>query len=355
MAVVYGYAAHATVVTPPAAGAPAPGYDGDYPGVASAAVEAGLDDLTPPPGGGGGVGPAVALYLPGPGGDINVAPRGGVREAVAAGRALAAAVLAAVATTATDGNGGDDDGGDIGDGGSSHGGGSRARAGVGSGRPLPATAATAWAAVPLPFAATVPAATLRRQARRGGVDGAGAAAALRALPPGAAASAATYPLGVGVWVLGGLRLALLGGEPTVGYATALTGRGGGGWGTATATAAAMATTPAGLSVAATVAVDWVVGYVDDVVGYVGDPAVLAGGGREGSLRAAVYYGLPERWAPTAPAVLIDAVRGMAAALGDGGGRGAGGAEGGADGQRGARRQDADRGARIGIGAADREH
>lgn len=112
--------------------------------------------------------------------------------------------------------------------------------------------------------------------------------------------------------------------------------------------------PAAATTAA--AVDWVVGYVDDVVGYVGDPAVLAGGGREGSLRAAVYYGLPERWAPTAPAVLVDAVRAMAAALAEGATGHAGGADGrrSTAGQQGATHQDASKGERKGMGAVDRE-
>jgi len=285
VAVVYGFAAHATVVVPPPAGSPAPGYDGDYPGVASATIEGGL--TAPPP----ARGPPVALYLPGAGGDINVAPRGGVADAVAAGQTLAAAVAAAIAVTGGGAAAAPADG---------HGSGN-ASGHVADGRPLPAVGGAAWAAVPLPFRATVPAATLRRRARRGSVDGAGAAAAVAALPPGAAASAAAYPLGVGVWSVGGVRLALLGGEPTVGYAGLLAGG------------------PAP-------PVHWVVGYVDDVVGYVGDPAVLAGGGREGSLRAATYYGLPERWATEAPAVLVAAVTRMAAAVGGGARRPVAGAQ-----------------------------
>jgi neutral ceramidase len=90
-----------------------------------------------------------------------------------------------------------------------------------------------------------------------------------------------YPMSI--WVLGDVRILFLGGEPTVEY---------------------------GIELRRSAGVDWVVGYADDVMGYIGTKAVLNEGKREGSDRAAIYYGLPATWG----AEVEEIIKGAAANL-----------------------------------------
>lgn len=87
-----------------------------------------------------------------------------------------------------------------------------------------------------------------------------------------------YP--ISLWRIGRLQIVFLGGEPTLGYIAALT---------------------------QCVNVSWVVGYSDDVMGYVGTAEVLREGLREGSDRAAIYYGLPAAWNPIVEDLIVSAV------------------------------------------------
>jgi neutral ceramidase len=91
----------------------------------------------------------------------------------------------------------------------------------------------------------------------------------------------SYP--VSFWAIGDVRIVFLGGEPTVEY---------------------------GLRLRKEAGMDWVVGYADDVMGYVGTRAVLKEGKREGSNRAAVYYGLPSAWSSEIEGIIFDTVRNL---------------------------------------------
>lgn len=90
------------------------------------------------------------------------------------------------------------------------------------------------------------------------------------------ASYTRFPLAV--CRIGGIQVTFLGGEPTVGYAKRL------------------AKSPHHAH--------WLIGYADDVMGYVGTRDVLDEGGREGSDRAARYYGLPGAWDPCIEETLL---------------------------------------------------
>lgn len=94
-------------------------------------------------------------------------------------------------------------------------------------------------------------------------------------------TAASYEFPISVWRLGDLTIAFLGGEPTVGYA---------------------------LRLKRELNVSWVVGYSDDVMGYVGTADVLREGKREGSDRAAWYYGLPSTWHTDAEDIIVEGIR-----------------------------------------------
>jgi len=101
-----------------------------------------------------------------------------------------------------------------------------------------------------------------------------------------------YPMSA--WRIFGVNILFLGGEPTVGYAAALRERkeGDGENGN----------------------IDWVVGYTDDVMGYVGTEAVLKEGKREGSDRAAQYYGLPCAWDPVVESAIVEKAKRLAKQL-----------------------------------------
>jgi hypothetical protein len=89
---------------------------------------------------------------------------------------------------------------------------------------------------------------------------------------------ATFP--IALWTICSVSIAFLGGEPTVGYS---------------------------LRMKREIGVDWVAGYADDVMGYVGTRQVLSEGKREGSDRAAVYYGLPGAWSNSIEELILQEV------------------------------------------------
>lgn len=246
---VFGYAAHATVVTS--------GYEysADYPGYASAALE-----------GEGGPG-GTWLFVCGVGGDQNIYPRGGLADARRHGASLASHVLHVVRRR----------------GAAVRGGGGASVSGIGA----------AHAFVPLPFRVRLSRRELRRLSRRRDAEPTARRMARRwldTLESGDSRDAemtpavyARYP--IAVWRVGAVRIAFLGGEPTVGFGAALRREAG---------------------------VDWVVGYTDDVMGYVATEDVLIEGLREGSDRAAVYYGLPAAWDPAVERTIRAGLRDLAA-------------------------------------------
>lgn len=257
---VYGVAAHASVITK--------GYEysGDYPGFASGMLERD---------GEGGVG-GVWLFAAGAGGDQNVYPRGAAADAKRHGVALAGQVCYTVQT----------DRGRL----------LEAEVGRSSGKNA---SAAVHELVPLPFRSVLSRAILRKMARRRSPESATskrmAAHWLKVLATGQQGSDVStektpsvysrFPLTV--WRIGQVRIAFLGGEPTVGYSAAIRG-------------------------ASTI--DWVIGYADDVMGYVGTSSVLSDGSREGSERVAVYYGLPSAWDESIEGLILSICARLASAL-----------------------------------------
>ena len=96
-------------------------------------------------------------------------------------------------------------------------------------------------------------------------------------------TAAAYESPITLWQIGTVKILFLGGEPTVGYTVTLRRDG---------------------------CASWLVGYTDDVMGYIGTAQVLREKKREGSDRAALYYGLPCAWDPSVEALIISKVRNM---------------------------------------------
>jgi neutral ceramidase len=239
---VFGYSAHATVVTS--------GYSfsGDYPAAAVAALE------------GRSVGNSSVggtwLFVAGVGGDQNIYPRGTIDHAQHHGLNLAVSVAHVISASVANG----------------------AR---------PVSSASGLAAVhefvELTFRAQRTRRELRKMTRvRNDVYEQRMARhwLLKGIPRLASTTPstyATYP--VSVWRIGSVRIAFLGGEPTVGFGSLLRRAG----------------------------ADWVVGYADDVMGYVATKDVLEKGQREGSHRAATYYGLPATWSTAVEDVVVDAV------------------------------------------------
>lgn len=250
---VYALAAHASVIT---AGYR---YSGDYPGVASGKVE-GRDGL-------GG----VWLFAAGAGGDQNVYPRGDAVDAGRHGSALADQIVDAVGT----------------------GRGRALEADVGRGS---GSIAATHEFVALPFRTVLSRRTLRAMSRRRSEEPTSKRMAARWLSvpdaredaDGSTGTPALFPnFPIAVWRIGRLRIAFLGGEPTVGYSAAIRSQSN---------------------------IDWVVGYTDDVMGYVGTAGVLRDGSKEGSDRVAIYYGLPSAWDETVEALIMSTCARLASAL-----------------------------------------
>lgn len=192
---------------------------------------------------------SVWLFLNGAAGDQNIYPRGSAAHVEAHARSLTSTVVSAVQDAHTM-------------------------------RPLAATFSARHAIVHLPFAKRYSRHQLRKKAALGNAQRRAVAVILRGFVGNESLTAHSYPYPVAVWQIGEITIAFLGGEPTVGYVRLLQ----------------------------TVGVDWVVGYSEDVMGYVGTKAVIESGGREGSERAAWYYGLPSAWSPVVESIIIDSVR-----------------------------------------------
>lgn len=232
---LFGFAAHATVLTGSAA------YSGDYPAAAANALQKKY------PG-------AVWGFLPGCGGDLNIYPRGGLPQLRAHAGALASAVTRVVKRAP------------------------RSTCLRGGRRSLQVRSAS----IPLRFRRQIARGELRRLGRARSHATRSAAQALLSTVPLGERTPESYPYPMTAVQMGGVRIVFLGGEPTVDYA----GR-----------------------IRREARADWVVGYTDDVMGYVGSAKVLHEGAREGSDRAAMYYGLPCAWDPTVEEdILRQAVR-----------------------------------------------
>lgn len=231
VAALYGYAAHATVLTGEFR------YSGDYPAFTSDVLERKY------PG-------SRWLFLPGCGGDQNIYPRGSEAQTKQHASALARAVSTAMVAQRP------------------------------SAKHLQATLVVRSKHIALPFEKTWDRKELRLLQRSARVtDRRAATELLRGIPAGGRTREA-YDYPIASAVIGGTRVAFLGGEPTVGFCHALRER----------------------------RTHWVVGYCDDVMGYVATDEAREEGGREGSERAALYYGLPAAWKPGAEHTIIDAVR-----------------------------------------------
>lgn len=302
VAAMFGYTAHPTVLTHGNA------YSGDYPAVAAHALEQYYDRSTSSRRSQSTSGDPLWLFVPGPAGDQNIYPRGTrqllVRHAYTLAKAIATAVDSASdlstiphcimtlnedslsinveqapislfgwwkspssssSSSQTDKTDQHPQSRFVHGGLSAHG-----------------------SEIDLPFATRYSARQLRKRAREGGtVD----RRAVRLLIPQLDESGLTptsYAFPVSVWRVGDLVMVFLGGEPTVGYTQLLT--------------------PLG--------VDWVVGYADDVMGYIGTEDVIRegrDGGREGSERAAWYYGLPATWSVRAPQLIVHTVQQLVSA------------------------------------------
>jgi neutral ceramidase len=245
---VFGFAAHATVITT--------GYEyhGDYPGVSASILEGKF----------GG----TWLFVCGPGGDQNIYPRGQVSDALRHGSSLAAEAIRV----------------------------------VGLGTPpqtvavIPQDGHTTFGLkafhefIKLPLRKRLSARELRRLTRLRGVGDAPTVLMAKHWSQVIAlqndntnkrtpAEYPSYP--ISVWQIGSIRIVFLGGEPTVGYGAILRREAG---------------------------VDWVVGYSDNVMGYVGTEDVMKEGLREGSDRAAIYYGLPCAWATSVEREIVASVK-----------------------------------------------
>ncbi len=99
-------------------------------------------------------------------------------------------------------------------------------------------------------------------------------------------TAGSYEVPMSVWQIGRVKMLFLGGEPTVGYATKLRGD--------------------------VVGATWIVGYTDEVMGYIGTEQVLREMKREGSDRAALYYGLPCAWNTSVERLIVEKARELCA-------------------------------------------
>lgn len=226
---LFGYAAHATVLTSSYR------YSGDYPSLTSDALERRY------PG-------SRWLFLPGCGGDQNMYPRGTVIEAkkhaLSLRRIVSTTMYRQFTTLQSE------------------------------------TLSVRSKTVALPFEKVRNRKDLRELQRSGRiVDRRAATELLRNVPMGGMTED-TYNYPVATANIGGIQLAFLGGEPTVGFCHAIRKLG----------------------------FDWVVGYCDDVMGYVATDKARQEGGREGSERAALYYGLPAAWRVGIDQTIIHAVR-----------------------------------------------
>ncbi len=122
--------------------------------------------------------------------------------------------------------------------------------------------------VPLRFRKTLSRRELRRMGRSGELVEVRTASTLINSLSAEYRTRATYDFPMSMVSIGRVKFLFLGGEPTVDYASRLRKETG---------------------------ASWVVGYTDDVMGYIGSARVLREGKREGSDRAALYYGLPCAW------------------------------------------------------------
>lgn len=235
VAVLYGYAAHATILSKSNV------YSGDYPGVVSKIVEEQFLG-------------AVAMFLPGAGGDQNVYPRGTVEGLRKHASSLGETVLQTVSKglerkSALTGNSISGDHSFVG---------------------LPFRITRTKSELEQDLTSTDPnRAKLSRFILRDWKHDSDDSMNVTE-------KSYRYPLTL--WRISGLRILFMGGEPTIGYSFGMKKRG----------------------------IDWVIGYSDDVMGYVGTRAVLKEGKREGSDRAAIYYGLVSAWREEAEDILYNA-------------------------------------------------
>lgn len=187
------------------------------------------------------------LFLPGCGGDQNIYPRGNVERVREHGSGLADAVTVAIGSSST--------------------------------KLQRATLVLESRAVFLPFEKRRDRRELRRMQRSPRpVDRRAATELLKHVASGGMTKEG-YKFPISSAKVDGTRIAFLGGEPTVGFCHTLREKGS----------------------------DWVVGYCDDVMGYVATDTARREGGREGSERAALYYGLPAAWKLGADQAIFDAV------------------------------------------------
>lgn len=92
----------------------------------------------------------------------------------------------------------------------------------------------------------------------------------------------SYEYPIAVAFIGNLKMIFLGGEPIVDYCYKLRENG----------------------------AEWIVGYTDDVMGYLATKKARREGGREGSERAALYYGLPAAWEEDVETKISEAARAL---------------------------------------------
>ena len=223
---IWGYSAHATVLTQSYT------YSPDYPGIVNANLESDK---------------SVWMYMPGCGGDQNIYPRGTVEYLNRHGQILSKAIRKVM-----------NDGG----------------------RVVSANIQARRTVVQLPFAVRYTAGELRERRRSDDRVTARAANGLLEQIQGDGKTPSHFDYPIGMWRLGHLKIAFLGGEPTVGYCSLLK----------------------------EIGVTWVVGYCEHVMGYVGTKQVIQLGGREGGERAAWYYGLPAAWKEDIERIIVVATR-----------------------------------------------
>lgn len=226
-------------------------YHGDFPGVASAVLEERFGGSW--------------LFICGAAGDQNIYPRGAITDAEKHGSSLAAEVGRIVSRNSA----------------------SRAIDDI-----LGTGVTVFHEFISLPFRTRLSALELRRMARSRRDDSVSSVRTatrwlevLSTRNDGASLSTPStydeYP--ISLWRIGSLTIVFLGGEPTVGFVAAIRD---------------------------STDVSWIVGYSDDVMGYVGTKEVLMEGLREGSDRAAVYYGLPCAWDPSVEMEIVTCISRM---------------------------------------------
>lgn len=227
---IFGYAEHPTILTDGYR------YSGDYPSLTIAHLERRYTQST-------------WYFLTGCAGDQNIYPRGGVKWLLRHSNQLATAVEEVITSGKVEQT---ISKGDI---------------------------SALYKSVHLPFAKTYTRRELRKRATQGAVQRLAVNTLVKDLTEnGVTKTSYKYP--IAVWKIDSLKLAFLGGEPTIGYTNLLKDEG----------------------------IDWTVGYSQEVMRYVGTKKVIESGGREGGERSAWYYGLPAAWSTSVEDLIVETVR-----------------------------------------------